>query len=338
MWYMPYDVLTVGTATRDVFLTSEDFRVLKDPEHLKKLGIVTGKAECFALGGKIAVNQPVYAVGGGAANAAVTFARLGFRTGALFRAGDDEDGATVSRVLKEEGVTPLGVVDKKLGTGYAVVLLNANGERSILAYRGASNELGDMGVPKRKLGTKAVYIVPGGVVFAVMRRLVDFFKSHGAFVAMNPSRHYVEMGARKLKPILRKLDVVIMNREEAGRLTGTDYSNEKEIFRKFDALVPGIAVMTEGPHGACVSDGAFMYRSGIFKEKRLLDRTGAGDAFGSAFVAGLLAKNDMCYAMRLAAANSTSVVEQVGAHTGTITEYEFRKPRWKYLDLDVEPL
>ena len=92
-----FDVITIGTATRDVFLTSNLFKVLKDPTHLKKLGFKTGEAECFALGSKIEVEKPTITVGGGAANAALTFSRQGLRTASVLRMGDDELSDSIER-------------------------------------------------------------------------------------------------------------------------------------------------------------------------------------------------------------------------------------------------
>ncbi len=147
------------------------------------------------------------------------------------------------------------------------------------------------------------------------------------------------MGIKKLKPILKKLDVVIVNREEAAELTGVDYDDERAIFRKFDKLIDdGIAVMTEGPRGSLVSDGRYMYRAGVYEEDELVDRTGAGDAFGSGFVVGMMRKNEINYALKLASANAMSVIEDIGAQTGLLGKTGFRKKRFKYLDLDLEPL
>jgi sugar/nucleoside kinase (ribokinase family) len=333
-----YDVITIGTATRDVFVTGSGFKVLKDPAHLKKIGFKTGEAECFALGAKIEVERPVLALGGGAANAAVTFARQGFRTTALVKIGDDELGDEVVRVLKSEKINPLALRDKKAGTAYSTILLAPSGERTILVYRGASSNFRRKEVPMTRLKAKWAYVSPGEISFSLMQSIVSKLKKSGTKVAMNPSGHYLKAGPTKLKHILKNLDVVIVNREEASLLTGVDYGKEKQIFAKFDELVPGIAVMTDGKKGAAVSDGKYIYRAGIFSEKELLDRTGAGDAFGSGFVAGMMQKNDVCYALRLAAANSTSVVEQVGAGEGILKKKDFKKKRWQYLDLDVEPL
>ena len=92
----------------------------------------------------------------------------------------------------------------------------------------------------------------------------------------------------------------------------------------------GIVVMTKGPQGVAVSDGKMIWQAGSFKEKKMVDRTGAGDAFGSGFVAGLIQASRIEYAIRLGSANATSVVEYVGAKKGIVTKNDFEKSsRWK---------
>ncbi|KKU94120.1 MAG: PfkB family kinase, nonfunctional [Candidatus Jorgensenbacteria bacterium GW2011_GWA1_48_13] len=333
-----FDVITIGTATRDVFLTSPFFKVLKDPKHLKHIGMPMGEAQCFALGAKIEVEQPILTVGGGAANAAVTFARQGLKTGAVIGVGTDPNGEAAVRELKNEKIRVFPVYDPKDMTGYSVILISSGGERTILHSRGASRGIkGGESVFKR-VRTKWVYVSPGGIPIAAMQKIVMHFKERGAKIAMNPSKDYLEAGAAKLKTILRILDVVIVNREEASYLTGADYSDPRRIFKKFSEMVDGTAVMTDGPKGSYVADEEYFYRSGIFKEKKLIDRTGAGDAFGSGFVAGLIQKKDVWRALRLANANATSVVEAVGAEEGILRKKDLSAKRWQYLDMDFETL
>lgn len=331
-----FDVITIGTATRDVFLLSPFFKVLKDPDHLQRLGFKTGEVECFAFGAKIEVEEPVFAVGGGAANAAVTFARQGFRTAAFIKVGADASGRAIAAELKEEGISPLLLVDKKKGTGYSTVLLTPGGERTILVYRGAAGDLKRSEVPFKKLKTRWAYIAPGGIPLPVMEEIIYRLKRAGAMIAMNPSKEYLSLPKERLKKLFGELDVISVNREEAAYLADAPYGDEQKIFHAFDEMVPGIAVVTDGPRGAMVSDGEFVYRSGVFKEKKIADRTGAGDAFGSGFVAGLMQKNDIYYALRLASANATSVVERVGGFTGALSRKEFVEKRWATLNLDVE--
>lgn len=343
-----FDILTIGTATRDVFIKSDAFKVLKDPAHLEKLGFKTGEAECFALGGKIEIGAPEATVGGGAANTAITFARQGFRTGALMKLGRDEAGEAVIKTLKKDKATTLPLYSSDKGTASSVILLTSGGERTILNYRGASEEVQKGEIPFKKLKSRWAYIVPGRIPFSVISLIVAHLKSQGAKIAMNPSRHYIELGAKQLKPILSRLDVVIMNREEASYLTGIKYEDEKKIFRKLDELVDGIAVMTDGPKGALVSDGECIFSAGIYKEQKLVDRTGAGDAFGSGFVAGLarmakpgarFSEAAIEYAIRLGSANATSVVESVGAQNGILKKADFENNRrWKKLALKVKEI
>jgi sugar/nucleoside kinase (ribokinase family) len=87
--------------------------------------------------------------------------------------------------------------------------------------------------------------------------------------------------------------------------------------------------MTKGPEGVIASDGKNIYKAGIFKEKRHIDRTGAGDAFGSGFIAGIIRTGRVEEAIRLGTANSTSIVEKFGAKNGILTTKEFNKGRWK---------
>lgn len=332
------NVITIGTATRDVFLTSKSFKILKDPDHLNRIGFEAGEAACFALGSKIEVDKPIFQSGGGAINAAFTFSRMGIKTSSFFKIGEDSSGRGILNDLKKEKVMPVAVKDKDEKTAYSVVLLNAAGERTILVHRGASSDLKRKEIPFNRLRGNWVYIAPGGISYSLMVDIVNHFKKIKAFVAMNPSGHYVSMGKNKLAPILNRLDAVILNREEAAALTGVHQSKTRGIFKKFDNLVPGIAVMTDGSKGSYVSDGRYLYTAGIFKESKLVDRTGAGDAFGSGFIAGLIMKNDIHFALRVAAANATSVVEHIGANTGTLFKKDLQKSKFKYLDLGIEPL
>src|SRR3989344_4491410 len=326
-----FDIITIGTATRDVFLTSSFFKVFRDTEHLKKNGFPTGEAQCFTLGGKVEIDKPIFTTGGGGTNAATPFSRQGLKT------------------------TAFAIKDKNKGTAHSTILLSTAGERTILVYRGASGDLTTDEIPFKKIKAKWAYIAPSNIAFDAMGKIFNYLYKNGTLIAFNPSKYYIELGIDKLKPFLEKSKAVILNREEASYLTGVDYQNEREIFKKLDEITPGIVVMTDGPNGVMVSDGANIYQSGIFKDQKVVDRTGAGDAFGRGFVAGLAHKRENCgkslpagrhglcrtdnieYAIRLASANATSVVEQIGAKKGILTKEEFEKDkRWENFQIKRE--
>ncbi len=331
------DVLTVGTATRDVFLASKDFKVLKDPKHLDKLGFPKGEAACVALGSKLEIRDPVFTTGGGAANAAVAFSRLGFKTAACVKLGDDDSGKAVVAELKKEKVRPIVSLSKKDGTAYSTVLLTPNGERTILIFRGAGEHVSERDLPLSSLRTRWVYFAPGKIPLPLLERTILAFKKKGTKVALNPSRGYLTLHNKKLERVLRVSDVVLVNREEAAYLTGVSYHREEKLLKSFfDIFGEGVAVVTEDRKGAVASDGAYVYRVGVFEDTKLVDETGAGDAFGAGFVAGLMETEDVLYALRLASANAASVIEHIGATAGTLTKKGFKRPRWENIALDIE--
>lgn len=342
-----FDIITIGTATRDIFLTSPLFKVLRDKKHLKKIGFATGEAQCFALGGKIEVGKPIFTTGGGATNAATTFSRQGLKTATLVKIGNDSAGREILSELKKENIDILSL-NHNNDTAYSIILLASGGERTILVYRGVSENLNAEEIPFNKLKAKWVYIFPGKIPFETINKIFNHFYCNGASIAFNPSKYFIEMGLKKIKPFLNKTKVFILNREEASYLTGVDYDKEKEIFKKLDEAIDGIAVMTDGEKDVLVSDGHKIYQAGIFQEKVVIDRTGAGDAFGSGFVSGLVQQKEKCekglckpsnieYAIRLGSANATSVIEQIGAKAGILKKLDFEKSkRWKYLPIKIK--
>ncbi len=345
-----FDIITIGTATKDVFLTSPLFRVLRDLKHLKKLGFPTGRAQCLAMGSKIEISQPVFTTGGGATNTAFTFSRQGLKTATLVKLGNDDSARQIIKELKKQKITPLITQAKNSATAFSVIILTLGGERTILVYRGASEKLNTKELPLKKLQAPWIYISPGDIPFLVIKKIFDYFFKNKTQIAFNPSKYFLDMGFNKLTPLLKKAKVVILNREEAAYLTGLDYRKEKEIFKKLDKIVPGIAAITDGNRGVIVSDGHHTYSAGVFKERKIVDRTGAGDAFASGFVAGLIQRKEKCekgfcqpnnigYAIRLGSANATSVIEKVGAKEGILTEKKFKKsPRWKNIKIKIKKL
>lgn len=351
-----YDIIAIGSATRDVFLTSPLFKILKDSKHLRKIGFETGKAQCFELGSKIEIKPPVLTIGGGAVNTAIAFNGFGLKTAVLIKIGKDENGETILKKLKKEKIVSFAIFDKKNSTSYSAILLSLTGERTILVHRGASENLEIREIPFEKLKSFWVCISPGRIHFPVIEKIFNHFHKNKTLIAFNPSDYFIEMGAEKLKSFLTKTKILILNREEAAKLTNIDFYREKEIFKKLDELMPGIAIMTDGEKGVFVSDGDYIYQSGVFKEKFVIDRTGAGDAFVSGFVAGLIQsqtpnfsvvdsvkksrifdKKAIKYAIRLGSANATSVIENIGANAGILTKTGFEtNRRWKYLRIKIK--
>lgn len=331
---MFFDVITIGTATRDAFLKSKEFKRISTPEY------ESGEGLCLPSGAKIDIDDIIFSTGGGAANSAVTFARQGYRVACVCKIGDDISGREVIANLKSEAVSALfAVQDENLKTAYSILMLSDSGERTILVYRGASEKFESRDINLRSMAAKWFYI-SGSIPFDIMSSIVDRAKNIGSKTAINPSKSQINLGLRKFGGILEKTDVLIINREEGARLTGIDFKNENKIFGVLDKIVKGIIILTDSENGSIVSDGKNVYKAGIYKEQNVVDKTGAGDAYGSGFVSSLIEdENNIKRAIMLASANSSSVVESIGAKTGIISKNDFENnPRWKKFDISVNSL
>ena len=313
-----YDVITIGSVTRDAFFKSGEFRVVED----KKFR--TGRAGCFVLGAKMEVPEVVFTTGGGGTNTAVGFARQGLRTGCIGRIGDDVSGQNVQRELKEEGVDDLLQVDKEHATAYSLILVAPDGERTILEYRGANDYLSEKEIDWKNLKSGWLFLDSLSGNKSLLEQALKWAKENRVKVAFNPGKRLIKLG-KELQNYLSDIDIFIANEDEASFITGIEPLNTKEIFAEIDQVIKGIAVMTRGPEGVLVSDGRNVYKAGV-PDSPVIDRTGAGDAFSSGFVSGYIHSNgDIEYAIQLGTANATSVVQYFGAKKGLLKKDDWGK-------------
>lgn len=309
-----FDIITFGSATQDIYLKSPKFLPVPSKE------FAGGKGICLPLGSKIDVADILLTSGGGGTNAAATFASQEFKTAYCGMVGDDNFGRFIIDELKKYGID-LSLIKKtkKASSNIAVILMQPGQDRTILVYRGASDLLTEKDIPWNKIKkAKWFYLAPfSGRLANIAKDAIVFAKKNNIKVAFNPGYNQLTMPEPVLRDILKMIDVLILNREEASLLTRIPYQKEKEIFQRIDELTPGIAIMTKGGDGVTVSDGKQLYCAKSLGTK-MVDGTGAGDAFGAGFVAGLIKKNDIVYAIQLAMANSGSVISEFGAKKGIL--------------------
>lgn len=306
-----FDVVAIGDTTQDIFLEMSDASVQcdLDGENCKIL---------FDYADKIAVDKKtdIPAVGN-AANHAIGVARLGLRASIYTIVGDDVQGHLAKEILQENRVDTSSVsFDKNQGTNLSVVI-NFKGERTIFVY----HEPRHYQLPKLA-STKWIYLTSasGGGVEQLHEQVLEYIKTYyGVKVAFNPGTHQMKLGREKLMPLLEKTSVLFLNREEAAGILGIDNNDVKEIIRRFHEIGVPIMILTDGPDGSYVSDGQLIWYAGIFKGP-VVERTGCGDAYGSGFLGALMKEKTIPEAMSWGNANSTSVVQYVGAREGLLDE------------------
>ena len=309
-----FDIITIGSATRDVFVKSSEMQIVKNKR------FKTGRGACFSLGSKIEAEEVHFTTGGSAINTAITFAQQGLQTGVICKIGDDRGGEAILERLREVRARLLTKPQKNAQTAYSVILTApAGGERSILVYRSIAQNLEKQDVFTPSLAkTKWFYITHlGGRSAKIFASLILYAAKNNIRIALNPGKTQLALG-KKLVPLLKYVDVFIVNSEEASYLTGTSLTKEGEVFHILNKWVRHLAVMTKGPKGVEVSDGVHHWRAPILKEPKIVDRTGAGDAFGSGFVAALVRGRSVEDAIQLGSANATAGIGEWGANYGLL--------------------
>lgn len=313
-----HDVITVGSATRDVFVWTD--------AKLKK-GMF-----CYPVGTKILVNDIAFHSGGGGMNTAVSLARKGLKTAFLGVLGRDTNGIYIRTLLDASGVDFIGNIREGM-TGVSIILdSRTKKDRTILAYKGVNNQLKFSEINLAKLDSKWFYFCSmEGESFKTLEKLADYAKKKKIRVVFNPSSYLAKEGMNYLKRIISATDILVLNDEEAGYLVGRGTINS--MLRKLQRHVK-IVIITRGHEGASAYNGISKYTIKPGKVK-VVETTGAGDAFASGVLAGIIMRNDLEFALKLGQANAESVIKNIGAKNNLLKANEISRAV-KHLKVSVE--
>lgn len=299
-------ILSIGKATQDVFLKAATaFQPYEDR------GVIY---ERLPLGSKLDLDDVVMNTGGNATNAAVTFARQELHSRYTWILGTDVISEGILRDLDREGVDTGSVIQKpEYLSSYSTILLATNGERTILNYHGtALTSISQLNLDAIK-DSDWLYLSSLGNM-ELLEEIISQANQAGAKVFLNPAG--VELAqADALRALLPDVDILAVNREEAAQIV--EGVSSEELARSLASLVHYV-VVSDGPNGVVATDGAEIINAGMYEDVPVVDRTGAGDAFGSGFVSYIARGKSLKDAIIFASANSTSVVGTIGAKTGIL--------------------
>lgn len=322
------DVLSVGDIVTDAFIKMfDDQAVAYENEQGRWLAIPFGAKVPFD---KVEILEAV----GNAPNASVSFARLGLNSSLVANVGGDMHGRDMISSLHRQGVDTRFVrinPDKK--SNYHYVLWYKE-ERTILI----KHEDYDYHWPHLKDSE-----IPRWVYFSsISENALDFHddlvewlvRYPDVKLAFQPGTFQIKVGAERLAAVYRQTEVLVLNREEAVQVTGGDYDDIHDLFNKIHAIGPRVVCITDGPAGAYASDGDNRFKMPLYPDPAPpLERTGAGDAFASTFVAALIKGNTIEGALQWGPINSMNVVQNIGAQNGLLKESEIDEylrnaPEW----------
>ena len=296
---MKYDIISIGSGLVDSFIYTNV------REHNNLIS--------FKVGTKVLINKIDFAIGGGRFNTSITASKLGLKSAIITKIGSGFNSNIILDELKKHDIDFLGVMSKE-HAGYSIILETNKKHRTILTYKGASNNLKFSELNLKKLNAKWFHFTSAGnTTFKTQNKLVDFAKNNNIKISFNPSTYQVMLGKKHLSKILRNCNVLSLNKEEAEILVG-----KNDTFRKIHKLGPKIVCITDGEKEGQVYDGINLYKFHPNKIK-INESTGAGDTFASSLIAGLIKFNDLEKAIKLAMTNSESLIKHKGSKSGLLS-------------------
>ena len=308
-----YDVVTIGSATLDIFMRSDKFKVISSGE------VKGGLAMCEVYGGKMEVEEVEIVSGGGATNVAVSLARKDLKTACICEMGNDPQALIVHQDLEAAQVdTRFLVQEPDETTAVSVILIADDGGRSIMVHRGASAMLSKRDLPFEEIEARWIHISSLGGNLQLLKQILEFADKRGIRVSLNPGMKEIKRGAELLK-LLKKVEILFLNREEAGVLTEDDYQSEAVWNKGVCEVGTKVVVITDGARGGKVC----MDQKNIFwegrKPRKVVDTTGAGDAFASGYLAAILYGHNYERAIGWGSVNASAILGHVGAKKGLLT-------------------
>ena len=253
--------------------------------------------------------------GGAAANVASWLAVSGVSSHLVVRIGDDVAGQTVLNDLDKYGVTHSHTVVTGANTGVVIVLVDAQGERTMFPDSGANAGLSLSDLPSLD-EISAVYLSGYPLVNLKSRSgaldILRSVKAQGLPVVFDPSTVGVllEVGLDQIREWLTLVDVVILNEEEAHFLSGK--SNPVDAAEELLALTPLVVIKRGGMGALARARGAGLVQISAV-QTQLVDTTGAGDAFAAGFIQGWINSSELLMALESAATLASKCVAIVGA-------------------------
>ena len=166
--------------------------------------------------------------------------------------------------------------------------------------------------------------------------VVNFCYQKGIRVGVNPGIGEIS-DKKKLISIVKKVDLLCLNRQEAALLGGIDFNEEREIANFISNVGVKFVVVSDGKRGASVIRNQLWLKMDAYKNKSV-DDTGAGDAFVVGVVDGYINNKDIDDCLEMGIANGSSVVSFMGAKKGLLRKAEVLVNKRKKLKVVEERL
>ncbi len=310
-----FDIVCVGDTKIDIFLTLHEanayLRLIKETNEL-----------AIKFGEKITVDKADVLPGGNAANVSVGTSRLGLNIALVAEIGKDEFAQKIISALSQEKVNVTKVLQTEGQQSSFSTVINYKNERTIFSEH-----------VKRQhdfyfedISTKWIYLTSLGEMWLdAYNKTAEFVKKTGSNLAFNPGTLQIKSGKDCIKNVLSVTNILFVNKEEGEDLLGypQGQTSIEDVITSLQRLGPKIVIITDGDNGSSAIDE----KGNILKEEalgeKIVEKTGAGDAYSSGFLGAFFYGKTIKEAMAWGAKNSAAVISKVGAQTGLLYKTDF---------------
>lgn len=291
---MQKNIVVIGSSNTDLVIRTPQF-----PEPGET--VIGGEFNTFA--------------GGKGANQAVAASRLGADVTFVTKVGDDSFGKVAVQGFKKEGIrTDYIFTDKSLPSGVASIILNEQGQNSIIVAPGANNALSKENVQlvKETLQNADLLLIQLEVPLKTVLFSIELSYTLGVRVILNPAPAF-----ELPKEVYTKIDVITPNETEAALLTGievVDSETASLAATKFLDLGVKHVVITLGENGLFYKNAQTEFLLPAIKTE-VKDTTAAGDIFNGALAVALSEGENWHNALKFANIAASIGVSRLGAQT-----------------------
>jgi sugar/nucleoside kinase (ribokinase family) len=308
-----YDVIAIGNALVDVLAHADDAFIAQHALEKGAMSLIDAEASDRLYA---AMPPGIEMSGGSAGNTIVGIASLGGRAAFVGRVSDDQLGEVFRHDIRAAGVSfDVPAVTGGSPTGRSLIIVTPDAQRTMQTFLGAAAEFGPRDVDTAAITAATVTFLEG--------YLFDQPPAKQAFLAAAKAAHDA---GRLVSLTLSDPFCVERHREEFRDLVKNHvdilFANEDEIISlylatSFDAALDRvrqdcqIAALTRSEKGSVVVRDGEVHEIAA-EPARVVDTTGAGDAYAAGFLYGFTQGEDLPACGRIGSIAAAEIISQVG--------------------------
>ena len=299
-----YDLISVGNICIDLYYKG------------KTLTNKDGRFQ-LAIGGKYQVDYFHEDIGGGGCNVAVGVAKHGLKTAVFARIGNNNFKETILNKLKEKNVSSEFCQFEENYNIISSILLTDSGERTIISYDTPGHMVKKFFLHEELKKAKNIYISSlTNVSLEDKIEIITYFKGDQTLTFVNLSITDCKREPETLYKVFDSLDVLIINTHEYSELVKKTY--EEINFKNLELTLPylknRILIVTDAEKGSYGYYKNEKYFQEAVKPEKIVDTTGAGDAYTAGFIAQYLKTKDVKSSMESGAKYAAEKLGRIGAN------------------------